>query len=321
VHVTARPARLWDRAWFTSTQSHALAAFRIVFGLLWIDITLSSFPNWLRFYGRDGIVPFSALADPFFARPSLLSVSASEQWTWAFFVVSLGAAVCFTLGYRTRAATVALYLAVISAVNRTPTITHGEDLVARPLLFFACFASLGDVWSVDAWLRSRRGSPAPLPGTIWPLRMMQISVVFVYLFSLPAKPIDDRAWLDGTAIYYVMASENWSRFPQLATLFAYGPITSLLTVVTLVTEGAFPFLVWWSRTRWIALGSLAALKVGIGILVGHVFNFNVVMLASFLLFVPDATLVRVLAWTRGRWAARWRLRGISRIEAPVSDSA
>lgn len=321
MHVIARATRLWDRAWFAPTQQHALAAFRIAFGLLWIDIQLSSFPNWLRFYGRDGIVPFSWLADPFFARPSLLSVSASDQWTWAFYVLSLVAAVCFTVGYRTRAATVALYLAVISMVNRTPTVTHGEDLVSRPLLFAACFASLGDVWSVDAWLRSRRGGPAPAPGPVWPLRMMQVSVAFVYLFSLPAKPSDDRAWIDGTAIYYVMASENWSRFPHLATLFAYGPVTSFLTVGTLIAEGAFPFLVWWSRTRWIALGSLAGLQIGIAILVGHVFNFNVVMLASFLLFVPDATLVRVVAWARKRWAARWRWAGISRIEAPVRDSA
>lgn len=305
--MIARAASAWDRVWFAPTQAHSLAAFRIGFGLLWIVITLSSFPNWMRFYGRDGIVPFSWLGDPFFARPSLLSVSASDQWTWAFFAFSLATAFCFTIGYRTRLATVALYLAVISIVNRTPTVTHGEDLVSRPLLFFACFASLGDAWSVDAWLRARRGRPAPAAGAIWPLRMMQISVVFVYLFSLPAKPSDDRAWLDGTALYYVMASENWSRFPQLALFFAYGPVSSLLTVGTLVVEGAFPFLVWWSRTRWIALGSLAALQVGIAILVGHVFNFNVVMLASFLLFVPDQALVG--AALRARAAFRRVRRG------------
>jgi hypothetical protein len=305
--VIARAASAWDRVWFAPTQAHSLAAFRIGFGLLWIVITLSSLPNWMRFYGRDGIVPFSWLGDPFFARPSLLSVSASDQWTWAFFVFTLAAAICFTVGYRTRVATIALYLTVISMVNRTPTVTHGEDLVSRPLLFFACFASLGDAWSVDAWLRSRRGAPAPAAGAIWPLRMMQISVAFVYLFSLPAKPSDDRAWIDGTALYYVMASENWSRFPHLATLFAYGPLTSLLTVGTLVVEGAFPFLVWWSRTRWIALGSLAALQVGIAVLVGHVFNFNVVMLASFLLFVPDEALARTVG--RAGAAVRQLRRG------------
>lgn len=304
--MTSRFLRAWNRAWFVPTQPRALAAFRIAFGLLWIEILLSSLPNWMRFYGREGIVPFSWLADPFFARPSLLSVSASDVWTGAFFVCALAAAVCFTVGYRTRIATVALYLAVISMVNRTPTVTHGEDLVSRPLLFFACFASLGDVWSVDAWLRSRRGDPVPRRGVIWPLRMMQVSVVLVYVFSLPAKPIDDRAWLDGTALYYVMASENWGRFPALAPLFYHWPVSAGLTFGTLVVEALFPVLVWHARTRWIALGSLGALQLGIAVLVGHVFNFNVAMLAGFLLFVPEPMYVRALAQMPVRWRGRRR---------------
>jgi hypothetical protein len=82
-----------------------------------------------------------------------------------------------------------------------------------------------------------------------------------------------------------------------------------------VVEGAFPFLVWWSRTRWIALGSLAALQVGIAVLVGHVFNFNVVMLASFLLFVPDEALAR----TVGRaGAAVRRLRRGRIVDGPAA---
>ncbi len=290
--------QLWEEWWFVPTQPLSLAAFRVTFGLLWIDILLSSIPNWSRFYGRDGIVPFAWLGEPFFARPSLLAASSDPLWTNAFFVLALAAAVAFTVGYRTRVATIALYVAVISMIDRTPTITHGEDLVSRPLLFFACFASLGDRVSVDAWLRRRQGKPAPTPGAIWPLRMLQVSAAFVYLFSMPAKPADDVAWIDGSAIYYVMASHNWGRFPALAPLFYSGPLSPLFTWGTLVVEGAFPVLVWFRRTRPYALISIAALQLGIAVLVNNVFNFNIVMLASFLLFVPDPALERALASVR-----------------------
>lgn len=297
----------WERAWFAPSQPAALATFRIAFGSFWTVVLLLSFPNWLRFYGRDGIVPFAWLSDPFFARPSILSVSSAELWTWACYGFALAAAVAFTLGYRTRPATVALYLTVISMVNRTPTITHGEDLVSRPLLFLACFASLGERWSIDAFLRTRRGQPTRQPAEIWPLRLMQLTVVSVYLFSMPAKPSDDPAWIDGTAIYYVMASENWGRFPELAPLFYSGWLGPLLTWGTLAIEGLFCVLVWPSRTRPYALAALASLQLGIAVLVGHVFNFNLAMLISFLLFVPDQVLERIgerLRALRLRVAAR-----------------
>lgn len=300
-----RLAVWWDRAWFAPTQPLALAVFRIAFGLLWLDILVSSFPNWMRFYGADGIVPFAWLGETYFARPSLLAVSSGEGYSWAFYWSALAAGVAFTIGYRTRVATVVLFLAVISMINRTPSITHGEDLVSRQLLFFACFASLGDAWSVDAWLRRRSGLPDPRPGSIWPLRLMQISTTFVYLFSTPAKPADDVAWIDGSAIYYVMASYNWGRFPALAPLFYSGPLSALMSWGTLVIEGSFPFLVWSRRTRPYTLAALAGLHTGISLLTNNVFNFNLVMLTSLLLFVPDPMLKRTVS-------AAWRAASVLR---------
>lgn len=130
---------------------------------------------------------------------------------------------------------------------------------------------------------------------------MQISVVFVYLFSLPAKPSDDRAWIDGTAIYYVMASENWGRFQFLTPLFYSGPVGPILTWATLVIEGMFPLLVWPRRTRPFALAALAGLQLGIAAFVGHVFNFNLIMVISFLLLVPDPVLERAVERVRALW--------------------
>lgn len=305
----------WDTTWFAPTQPLAMAVFRIGFGLLWLDILLSSFPNWLRFYGANGIVPFSWLGEQYYARPTLLAISSDQLFTWLFYWVSVAAAVAFIVGFRTRLATVWLYLALSSMVNRTPSITHGEDLVSRELLFFACFASLGDRVSIDAWLRARRGLPPPRPGRIWPLRLMQLVVAFVYLFSMPAKPSDDVAWRDGTAIYYVMASVNWGRFPSIAPLFYSGPLSYFLTLGTLVVEGSFPILVWFRRTRAVALVAIALLQVGIALLVNNVFNFNLVMLTSFVLFVPDLALERAMAFARDRVRvapiARRRVEGVA----------
>ena len=90
--------------------------------------------------------------------------------------------------------------------------------MSRPLPFFACFAPRGDRLSLDAWLRARSGARTLPAGAAWPQRLMQISLLFVYVFSVPAKPSDDIAWLDGTALYYVMASANSGRFPELAPL-------------------------------------------------------------------------------------------------------
>ena len=140
---------------------------------------------------------------------------------------------------------------------------------------------------------------------IWPIRLMQINIAAVYLFSLPAKLQEDVAWLDGEAIYFSVVSNMWSRVPW-PQLF-YGVLSDLMTYFTIVAEGSVPLLIWFSRTRPFVVAAIAGLHIGIAIMLKNVTFFSLAMVCGFCVFISAAQFrwlaTRILSLGR-------RLRGL-----------
>jgi hypothetical protein len=204
--------------------------------------------------------------------------------------------VAFTIGWHTRLATILLYVLETSMIHRNRFAINGEDLIFRMLLFYGCFAPLGRSLSLDSWCRRRRLSAHAVcqedewPAA-WPVRLMQINIALVYVCSVPHKLADDVAWRTGDAIYLAMVSNLWSRgiWPQLF----YGWVGTGLTFGTLVTEGLFPVLVWFRRSRMYAIVAIATMHIGIAIFLKNVTFFSLSMVCSFWLFVPASTICAV----------------------------
>jgi len=279
----------WEKVWFSRFDPSSVGIFRISLGVLLLIYLLAFYPNWDRYYSADGVLSLDQMDPPrthqdkvsvFYWTEAVMPVAA---WWW----IGFGGAVLFTIGYQTRAATILLFVLINSMAHRNRMAVNGEDLVFRMLLFYGCFGPLSEAFSVDRWLRVRRNRDEDeecLP-LIWPVRLMQINICLIYLISLPNKLVDDAAWLNGTAIYWTVTNDLWSRFPW-PRLFYGGMLSSLFTYGTILVEGLFPILVWFRRTRYIALFSIASLHLGIAIFLQNVTFFTLSMVCSFWLFVP-----------------------------------
>ena len=306
----------WNGLWFAAYDPLPAGLFRIGLGLLTLTMCLCSAPNWERFYAADGIISLDvpqvqALADP----PERFSVFRWGEgvvplraWWW----VKLGVGLCLTIGWQTRLATVALWILVCSEINRNRWIVNGDDLVVRMLLFHSMLAPLGSTLSLDAWLRKRRGLPAPTH-QVWPVRMLQFGTLMVYVASTPNKLLDDPAWREGMAIYWTMTSDMWSRlwFPWVSYRYGFF-FTKCATYGSLLIEGGFPIAVWIPRLRPWALGALVSLHLGIALFIPHVTFFTLSMVVALSLFLPAQSLRRFLA----RLRVPENLLG----EAPASES-
>jgi hypothetical protein len=314
-------ARGWNRLWFQTYDPLPAGLFRISLGLLLTAMYLALWPNWARYFALDGVL---SLNDP------TLPPMSDDWWSlfyWLpevpfhlFWVLGLVAALAFTVGWKTRFWTVVLFALETSMIARNRWGINGEDLTGRMLLFYSCFAPLGAAVSVDAWLARRRArkteAPAPSSPRIWPIRLMQINIAAVYVFSLPAKLRDDVAWLNGEAIYYSVVSNMWSRVPW-PQLF-YGPLSTFMTYFTLVAEASVPLLVWFSRTRPFVVAAIASLHLGIAIMLKNVTFFSLTMVCGLFVFV-SSTQVRWV-WARLQTLGK-RLRGfLSSIELGRSGS-
>jgi hypothetical protein len=280
---------LWKRFWFKPDTGHTLGLFRIALGLLVVIIVALDGPQWERFYGVNATLPLSdaIMANKGYTH-SILSILASPSYIWACYLTLLLSAICLTLGLLTRAASVIVYLVWISMFHRNPFWINGEDAVINMLLFFAMFAPLGFRYSIDSVL-SREPRGIHVVRSAWSLRLIQLSVVMIYIFSLPAKYMDDIAWRDGSAIYYVSLSTRWFRFPEI-NIFHSLYLSVIATYATLAVELTFPLLVWFKRTRTFALISITVLHLGVAALLSSTVTFfNLAMLVSFITFVPSAS--------------------------------
>lgn len=105
----------------------------------------------------DGLYPrVLALTHAHWSSPWIVNVAMSSgSWLGVAVVmtVSMVAAMCFTVGYRTKFMGWMCWFCLMGLHYRTPIIVHSGDVLLRCLLFFANFMPLAEHLSVDGGLR------------------------------------------------------------------------------------------------------------------------------------------------------------------------
>lgn len=284
----ARIFQALDRFWFDRADPFALALFRISLGSLMFVTFLCLLPNWERYYGATGVL---SLVTPRYRENE-------DTWScfyWAegivpvhvWWLVGVVGTIGLTVGWSTRFWTIVLYVLQCSMIHRNRMAVNGEDLVYRMLLFYSCFATLDRDLSVDAW--RRRGSASVSESSswpsIWPVRLVQINVALIYVFSLPDKLAADAAWRDGTALYFVMVNSYWGRWPW-PWMFYGGLLSKIATYTALAVEACFPILVWFPRMRVGATVTMMFFHLGIAMFLQNVTFFSLSMVAALWVFIP-----------------------------------
>src|SRR5688572_21207090 len=289
----------WDRFWFEPVPSHVYALLRIGFGILGCA-TLLGLSNLPVFWDLDGLVPDAVGGGGLktFVRDAGFAGAAGR----ILFVLYFVALASMTVGFQSEVSVVVAFGMSFLHLSWNPLPLSGADDVTRGVLFCLIWADCGSVWSVDAWRRRRRGEPdtAPPVGAIAPLRLIRFQVALIYLNSGLWKLLSP-AWRDGSALYYVLNSNVFHRFPQglpeslnaLATIGTYG---------TMLWEIAFPFLLMSRPTRRLALGAGVVIHLGI-IATIEIGLFSFVMLVSYIAFVDPSKVPRMFD-RLSRWLPR-----------------
>jgi hypothetical protein len=274
-----RLIRAWDRLWFRELDPFSLGVFRIALGVLIFFMYLALAPSWEAYFGAQGIA--SGMT------PEKLSIFyrtegivPARAWWW----LGLAASLTFTLGLWTRPSTIVLYVLESSMGHEDPIVCNGEDPLMRMLLLYACFAPTGRALSLDQLRRPRTGAPR-----IWPVRLMQINLAAIYVFSTIAKLLTDRAWLTGDFMYWVLANDDVSRWPW-PKLAAHRWVSAPMTYAAILVEGLFPLFAWFKKTRWIAVAVAASFQILIAVIIQGVTFFSLTMACSFLVFLPGEEL-------------------------------
>ena len=231
------------REWFGlvfDADLRSLAAFRIAMAVIvLIDLT-GKVPNLTAFFTDEGLLPRRALLAEL--RPwsiSLNLMSGTFVVQSFLFGVAFLAALAMLVGYRTRPATIVVWIMVLSIQWRNPFLLHAADELLRVVLFWSMFLPLGARWSVDRWKHptamriSNRFVSAGVAGLF-------LQIAFVYWFAVILK--SGREWrIDGTALYYALSSDELIS-PTGTYLLHFPGLLKVLTYATLAVEVIAPIL-------------------------------------------------------------------------------
>ncbi len=286
----------WLAAWrarlatLASVDLRSLAVLRISLAVLLLVDLLGRAGSLTAHYTDFGVLPRSVLFETEGLRSylSLHVISGSAYWQMLLFALAGYFAITLMLGIRTRLATVASWLLLLSLHHRNPIVLQAGDTLLRLMLFWAMMLPLGARWSVDS-------SSGPL--TLYHRKdnrllsvagvAIMLQVCLVYWFTATFK--DHPMWWHRDAAYYALNVD------QLVTPLGMWvrQIDWLLPILTSTAFGlaiAAPLLVfcpvWTGTARMLVILAMIgthlalAMSLKLGLL-------PYVAAASWLVFIPS----------------------------------
>ena len=299
---------------------HAAAVLRAGYGLLYLVYLLREFPNREEIWGPGS--PWSPdLARELLGQSgwfSILTLSDSTRYFEVCYALAVVTAALFMLGWHTRALSVLFAIVVTSFHGRAILMTDGGDNLIVLMAIYLAFTDCGRRWSLDSRrtrLRTTALTPVPrqrpLPSQSQSLRQQAVLVqrslrttlhncamfviaaqVCILYGSAGLYKVQGMTWRDGTALHYVLNLSLFRPWPELSQFVdAHRLLIAAACYLTVLAQVALPFSLF-SRLKYVVLGLLLAMHIGIAVLLGLPM-FSGAMIIADAVFLPDRVLLRL----------------------------
>jgi len=315
---TVDTLRAWQDGfvhWMASTRhaSYAIAACRIGLGLAVVGLLVSNFSTRATWVGQASIWAEPARSFSTFPELALLD-GASPDVLLVVYVVTLLAAIGFTIGWHTKATNVVTYVGFIAVVAQNPVVGVQTDNLMRLALLWMLLTRAGDHWSWDARRRMRMEYgeidarawdedvlPRWLTNALHNTGVIALCTQTVLAYTgAGLDKIGQSAWQHGTALYSTLQLPESRPFPSLADFVSDSRIVlAFLTYLVLFTQLFFGPLLLSTVSRRIVIVCAVSVAVIFAILFAAPWA-QLAVISVTVLFVSDDTWLRVEDWVMER---------------------
>ncbi|MEO8765522.1 MAG: hypothetical protein ABI416_14585 [Ginsengibacter sp.] len=265
-----------------------LGCFRIAVGIFALVQFLILLPDWMWFYGPQGLLPWE-VSDGLSTRQTpglsyfanlLLPLSISAKGT-VYLVTTLYfcSLTGLIFGYKTRLmGTVAWFTHLL--LNTTGHFTaYGVETFAHIGLFYCMVLPVGASWSVDSYRK-----PSPLPPYLVTLsvRIIQIHLCIIYLASGLEKSIGSQ-WWNGEAIWIAMQQDQFHKV-DINWMASLPIVPKVLCIGTLIAETLYPLGILCNKTKKMWLLAILSMHFFIAIFLGLQLFGGLMFLLNFATF-------------------------------------
>ena len=217
----------------------SLGVMRVLLGgLLFLDTVLRS-TDAVAFYSDQGVFPRSAMLEMGWSqwRWSLHMGTGEPKLIGVLFAIQAAFALMFMVGYRTRLATIASWIFVVSLHARAPLVLQAGDILIRLVLFWSMFLPLGARFSLDALRGAEPQRPPRLAVSAATFAFM-LQLAFMYVFTAILK--SGSVWQNGQAVYYALSIDHYVKQPQTSWILKLPKLMQFMTGSTMVLEYVGP---------------------------------------------------------------------------------
>jgi hypothetical protein len=273
--IFARAARAVEGFFLAPMRHEPIALVRILYGftLFWSYALLT--PELERIFGPDSVSVhvFPSHADMFV-----------PHHLWLAHTLLLAGCACFTAGFLTPLAGIAIIVMHIAFRDVSYLHTWGWTRLVHPVVGYLVLANSGASYSVDAWLKRRFWpSAGPSRNHTWAIRLLQFHITALYMMVAWHR-IYNELWLSGSMVYVALANTVFTRFPNL-DLQMLKPLLWLCCWIAWLFELGAPLFLWIPRTRTLFVLGLMAMHLGLE-LTSTVGWWQVAMLSLLWIFLP-----------------------------------
>lgn len=175
------------------------------------------------------------------------------------------AAAAMTIGLATRVATTTTFAVIAYHLALSTTHVHNNRAYLVTVVFLLSLAPCGRVWSVDAWLRRRRGVDLDDATPAWPLWLLRLVCATVYGASGLSKLLDPD-WFGGDVTWGRVANQEAdlraSVLPDVVVdVLLDRSFHTVAAKAIVLTELFIALGLWWRRTRPFAVATAVAFHV------------------------------------------------------------
>ncbi len=264
----ARIASFADRTLELLTTPHRRIGAAVLRAILGSAIALFYLQNlgWRRFiWGPDGLVPLSYARELVEKHgPNLYLYSPSLPYFEFVFWGGFAAACVFASGRWVPFSTIACAVLTWCLIARDGYVTDSGWTLATLLLMYAVTLDCGSYLAAGKWFvppASAAGTPgfvrragALLHNFGVALILWQVSLVYA---SACFYKITGHKWQDGTALYYILRSNQFDLTWLGAHVYQSAVLVAVGTYATLALQAAFPFCIWQRPAKYfVAIGAI-----------------------------------------------------------------
>ena len=260
-----------------------LGFYRIVISGFALIQFLVLLPDWMLFYGPEGMMPWpisEALASNYMPTlsavtklfsPIGMSANGSVYLVTVIYVISL---IGLFVGFKTRLMGL-LAWSMHLIINTTGNLTaYGVETFTHIALFYCAVLPVGASWS-----RDNLKKPKQLPAYLITLsvRIIQLHLCIMYFSSGFEKALGDQ-WWNGEAIWIALQQDQFNQV-DIGWMARVPWIPKLLGWGTLALETLYPIGILWPKTKRFWLTGILMMHFGIAVFLGlHLFGGLMILL-------------------------------------------